>query len=272
MSCICANEIEYDKSQISYGEWEEQKLKEVTSFIHKILEKSTKKTIIILEVGHFKIPVEHETFSWAKQNLDFSNKLTGNIIKQYKNKFKIIPTLLINNLDDQQNTEVQKILETLLKGNKYITPKSINLLSEKNLKNRAYKALKNNQKLSDSFIHIDGKAYLKDEEYQHDLAAGFVSDTGDIIPRCGLILTSFLDKITDLALQRMHQTQDLDILFVSFSQEFFEFERVKLGVDIYTSTHERVTITPLLFHWNYSQNQCKITHRKNYEKKWYTIN
>ncbi len=249
--------------------WCESKLSPLQALIDKKLSTVKEPTVVVLECGHFKLPLHKENFQWAKQNIEFSEKLCKKLIRKYKKKIKIIPTLLLNNLEcEQQMQKLDKILHNLLENNKYITTSSIKILRERNLKNRAYNALKNNPKLSNSFIKIDGKAYLKDEEYEHDLAAGFVNENGEIIPRCGLILTSFLDKVTDLALWRLHQSKNVHMVFVSFSEEYFEYERVKLGVDIYSSTHDKIKITPLIVHWGYPDNRCFVSHRECESKKW----
>ena len=201
--------------------------------------------------------------------MSFANELCGQIIKKHQYKFKIIPIILLNNLDDDHSEESELFIDELVEGQKYIRAESIRVVSERNLKNRAFKALKRNKKLSDSFINIDGKAYLKDDEYQHDLAAGFVNDDGKIIPRCGLILTSFLDTVAKFANDRLHQKSDANVLFISFSEEFHEYQRVKLGVDIYTRTHKQATIHPIILHWSYEIDQCLSSFRECNTQEWH---
>ena len=266
-------ENDYTTPNIPYVQWQEEKLLSVKQIIKTAMKQSKHPTVVVLEIGHFKLPKEEENINWALQNISFAEALCKKIVKKYKHKIKIIPTMLVNNLDIvSQEKQVDDILDLLLYNNKYITKKSLKLLSERNLKNRAYKALKSNPSLSKSFIHIDGKAYFKDKEYEHNLAAGFVGENGDIVPRCGLILTSFMDKITDFSLQRMHQDKNVEIIFVSFSQELFEYKRVKLGVDIYTSTHHKAKITPIILHWSYPIDQCLISYRHSDSKKWSDLN
>ena len=200
--------------------------------------------------------------------MTFANKLCGQIIKKHQHKFKIIPTLLLNNLDDD-NTEVsENFIDELVEGQKYIRAESVRMVSERNLKNRAFKALKKNKTLSESFINIDGKAYLKDDDYKHDLAAGFINENGKIIPRCGLILTSFLDVVAKFANDRLHQKTDADVLFISFSEEFHEYQRVRLGVDIYSRTHKNATIHPIVLHWSYEIDQCLTSYRACNTQEW----
>ncbi len=201
--------------------------------------------------------------------MKFANALCGKIIQEHKHKFKIIPTLLLNNLDDDGAEASQEFIDAMVDGQKYIRKESVRLISERNLKNRAFKALKKNKTLSDSFINIDGKAYLKDDDYKHDLAAGFVNDDGKIIPRCGLILTSFLDMVAKLANERLHQKEGANVLFVSFSEQFHEYQRVRLGVDIYTRTHHSATIHPIVIHWSYDVDQCLTSFRKCNTQEWH---
>jgi len=260
------------KMKTDHNIWSHNTLDQIESLINQKVLTLPSPIVIVLEIGHFKLPVQKENFAWASQNFSFTEALCKKIIKKYKHRIKVIPTLLINNLDSIEKKDTHHtLLADLLKNNKYITLNSLKILSEKNLKNRAYKALKNHETLSSSFTNIDGKAYLKDEEYQHDLAAGFMDDDGTIIPRCGLILTSFLDKVSAFALQRMHQSSDIQVLFVSFSQEYFEYERVKLGVDIYTSNHACITLSPIVVHWEYKKEKCVISHRNSSDKKWTTL-
>lgn len=269
MGCeIGAEQRTYTPPSVDFETWSAEKLTLIKNLINEKIKNITKPTVIVFEIGHFMLPCADENIDWALKNITFANALAEKIIKKYKRDVKLLPTLLVNNLDSQQEDESQKILEKMFEGKKYIPLKSLKLLSERNLKNRAYKALKKNHSLADSFIKIDGKAYLKDEEYQHDLAAGFVDDDGNIIPRCGLILTSFLDKVAEFSKVRMYPERDYEVIFISFSQEYHEYERVKLGVDIYASTHTDITITPIVMHWGYAIDQCHISHRNSDEKKW----
>ncbi len=269
---VSADENQRNSISISYETWASNKLKSLKNLIDKKLEYSDKPTVIIIETGHFTLPSEEKNLDWAFKNIDFANSLCGDIIKDYKGKYKIIPTLLVNNLDDDSDESSKEIISNMLKNKKYINKKSLKIISERNLKNRAFKALKNNSSLSESFIHIDGKAYLKDDDYKHDLAAGFVNEDGDIIPRCGLILTSFLDVVAKLAKERLHQDDNINVLFISLSQEFHEYQRVKLGVDIYSKTHNLVTIEPIVIHWDYNIDQVLTSHRKCDTKTWYEEN
>ncbi len=258
----------YNKPTQEYCVWEKEKLELITNYIDKKLEFSKKPTVIVLEIAHFMLPVEEENLDWATKNMIFANKLCENIIKKHKFKFKIIPTLLVNNLDDAQSDKSKKIIDKMLKNQKYINEKSLKVVSERNLKNRAFKALKKNKKLASSFINIDGKAYLKDDDYQHDLAAGFVNENGDIIPRCGLILTSYLDLLSKLAIQRLHKDKDIKMLFISFSEQFHEYKRVMLGVDIYSKMHEDIEIDPMVFHISYNKDQCQMSLKNCASNKW----
>ncbi len=202
--------------------------------------------------------------------MKFANALCERIIQEHKHKLRIIPTLLLNNLDDEDGSETsQEFIDAMVEGQKYIRKESVRLISERNLKNRAFKALKKNKTLSDSFINIDGKAYLKDDDYKHDLAAGFVNDDGKIIPRCGLILTSFLDMVAKLANERLHQKEGANVIFVSFSEQFHEYQRVRLGVDIYTRTHNSATIHPIVIHWSYNIDQCLTSFRECNTQEWH---
>ncbi len=250
-------------------DYDSEKLDRVFEIILSMRSLINEPKIIVLETGHLKLPICKENFQWAKENIEFCEKLCKKLVKEDKKKIKIMPTLLLNNLEcDKQMKNVDKILHTLLKNNKFITTSSIKLFRENNLKNGAYNALKKNPKLIDCFIKTDNKVYLKDEEYEHDLAAGFVNEQGEIVPRCGLILTSFLDKVTNLCIQRLHQSGDIHMIFVSFNQEYFEYERVKLGVDIYSSTHDKIKITPIIIYSGYKQKRCLVSLKKEGTKKW----
>jgi hypothetical protein len=225
----------------------------------------------VLEIAHFSLPLEEENMEWAKRNMTFANELSRTIIQKHQHKFKIIPTILLNNLDEDALQAAEEFIDEMVEGQKYIRSESIRLVSERNLKNRAFKALKKNKKLADSFINVDGKAFLKNDEYEHDLAAGFVNDDGKIIPRCGLILTSFLDMVAKFANDRLHQKSDADVLFVSFSEQFHEYQRVRLGVDIYTQTHHQATIHPIVIHWSYAIDQALTSYRECNTQAWQEI-
>jgi len=227
--------------------------------------------VIVLEIAHFSLPIEEENRVWAKRNMTFANELCREIIQEHKFKFKIVPTILLNNLDEDAMVTAEEFIDEMVEGQKYIRAESIRLVSERNLKNRAFKALKKNKKLSESFINIDGKAFLKDDDYKHDLAAGFVSDDGKVIPRCGLILTSFLDMVAKFANDKLHQKSDADVLFISFSEQFHEYQRVRLGVDIYSQTHDKATIHPIVLHWSYEIDQALTSFRECNTQAWHEI-
>jgi len=265
------NKKEYKIPEVEYNVWSEQKLEVISKQIDDRLKMYQRPTVIVLEIGHFMLPQEEENLKWAHQNVSFANAICQNIIQKYKRKYKIMPTLLVNNLDGDEANTSQKIIDDMLKDKKYINPQSLKIISERNLKNRAFKALKNDSALADSFIHIDGKAYLKDDDYQHDLAAGFVNEDGDIIPRCGLILTSFLEMVVKLAKERLHQSENINILFISFSEQFHEYKRVMLGVDIYDKQHSDITIDPMIFHWSYLQDQCLNSFKSLETKTWESL-
>jgi len=227
--------------------------------------------VIVLELAHFSLPIEEENKVWAKRNMTFANELCREIIQEYQRKFKIIPTILLNNLNEDAIQTAQEFIEEMVIGQKYIRSESIRLVSERNLKNRAFKALKKNKKLANSFISIDGKAFLKDDDYKHDLAAGFVNDDGKIIPRCGLILTSFLDMVAKFANDRLHQKTNANVLFISFSEQFHEYQRVRLGVDIYSQTHDNATIHPIVLHWSYEIDQALTSFRECNTQAWHEV-
>jgi hypothetical protein len=270
----CSVEIDtniYTAPTVKYDTWSKDKLEKISTFINKRLSTTTLPTVIVFEIGHFTLPYDEINNLWSYQNMSFANELCGVIIKKYRSKYKIIPTLLVNNLDNHDEDQSQKIIDKMLKDQKYINHKSLKIISERNLKNRAFKALKRDHSLSSQFIHIDGKAYLKDDDYQHDLAAGFVGENGEIIPRCGLILTSYLDEISKLAKHRLHQNSDINILFISFSQHFHEYKRVMLGVDIYDKTHNSLNIDPMVFHWDYQKDQCLLSFKDISDNRWESL-
>ena len=252
---------EYKKPTVDYDTWEQDKLKEISKFIDDKLNSYDTPTVVILEIGHFSLPLEEKNLNWAFNNVSFANHICGNIIKKHKFKYKIIPTLLVNNFDERDSETSEKTINDMVNGKKYINKKSLKIISERNLKNRAFKALKNDSSLTEQFIQIDGKAYLKDDDYQHDLAAGFVNDDGDIIPRCGLILTSYLDVVSKLACERLHQNDKINVLFISFSEQFHEYKRVMLGVDIYGKTLDCLNIDPMIFHWDYEKDRAYLSYK-----------
>jgi len=265
---VPTNDKEYTSPTLAYDDWSKEKLNKLYTLVNKQLENMEHPAIIVLEIAHFTLPIEEENRVWAERNMKFANELCGAIIKEHKHKFRIIPTLLLNNLDEDGGESSEEFIDSMVEGQKYIRQESVRMISERNLKNRAFKALKKNKKLSESFINIDGKAYLKNDDYQHDLAAGFVNDDGKIIPRCGLILTSFLDMVAKLANDRLHQKEGANILFISFSEQFHEYQRVRLGVDIYTQTHKNATIHPIVLHWSYDIDQCLTSFRECHTQAW----
>ncbi len=270
MDCKVKNEEEGRRPEIPFDVWQEIQRERLRGIINEAIASIGKERpkVLVMEIGHFKLPLEEENYAWAKANVDFASLIAGDIIRKYQRSVRMVVTLLVNNLDTAEEHSCNAVIDEMFEGLKYIPRKSVKVVSERNLKNRAYKALKKHPTLAGSFIHIDGKAYLKDEEYQHDLAAGFVDEKGDIIPRCGLILTSYLDRIAELAKARAYPHESFEVIFLSFCEAFHEYQRVKLGVDIYASTHDAVTFTPIVLHWNYNVGQALISYRKSHEKVW----
>ncbi len=256
---------------IEYAQWEAESFNRIEQLLQERIEAIEIPKLIVFELGHFKLPVESENMEWAQRNVAFVDRLIGTIVRRHGKEIRLLATLLVNNLEDEDDAVCERVVQELFEDKKYIPPKALKILSERNMKNRAYKALKKNSKLAESFIHIDGKAYLKDEEYQHDLAAGFVDDQGQIIPRCGLILTSYLDRVAQLAHARMYPQKRFEVIFVSFSEQFHEYQRVKLGVDIYSTTHTQITISPVIIHWNYRQNSSLVSWRSSDRKRWNSV-
>ncbi len=267
----CSSEVyinRFKKPSKEYSIWSLEKLKKLNHLIDKISSKKGKSTVIVFEVGHFILPKDEENLEWAERNILFADNICRYIIKKYDRKFKIIPTLLVNNLGESSEEDLKEIIEVLLKKSRFINHRSLKIVSERNLKNRAFKALKKDSSLSDSFIKIDGKAYLKDDEYRHDLAAGFVSESGEIIPRCGLILTSYLELLSRLSSQRVHQSKDVEMIFISFSQHYHEYKRVMLGIDIYDKIDKKIKIDPIILHWNYNQDRCYLSFKEVSKNRW----
>ncbi len=258
-------------ANIEYDKWAQNQFVKLEEILHKIIKIHDKPLALVLEIGHFSPLFSKKELLWSKRNIDFAEELCSKVIKRYQKLIRIIPTILVNNLDEEDQHLTKTILHDMLKNKKFITYKSVKVLLERNLKNRAYKALKNDPTLSNSFINIDGKAYLKYDEYQNDLAAGFMDEDGRIIPRCGLILTSYIDKIILLSKQRLNRLKDINIVFVSFSKEYHEYKRVRLGVDIYTQTRSEIYLSPIVTHWNYEIDSFLVAYREYNIKKWVSV-
>jgi len=235
--------------------------------LHKI-ERLPKPLVIILEISHFSLPLSEHNRRWAMENMAFAEKIAASLIRHYKKEVRIIPVILVNNLEKKIPSERTSFIETLTKPNRCIKAETVKILSERNLKNRAYKMLKKNEKVAESFVHIDGKAYLREDEYCHDLAAGFVSESGEIVPRCGLILTSFFDSVATFARQRLHRQKRPQILLLSFSEHYHEYQRVRLGIDIYSKTHQDVDFHPMIMHWQPESGSALLSHRLCNTQEW----
>ncbi len=233
--------------------------------LEAMIEPLSSPVVIALEICHFSLPITPENRAWAEENMAFAERLAGALIKRYGRSVRLIPVILINNLDIDQNEVAEHFIARLSATNRYITSASIKRISERNLKNRAYKMLKHHDELADAFVRKEGKAYLKNAECVHDMAVGFVTDEGEIIPRCGLILTSFFDRVSTLARQRLHTLpRDPDVVLISFSQHHHEYKRVKLGIDIYTQTHSTPPLHPAILHWDPSHGHLLLSSRMQY--------
>ena len=160
MGCdVNLDKKEYTAPTVDFDTWSEEKLTIIKNLINDKIENITKPAVVVFEIGHFMLPCKEENLDWAFKNVTFADALAGKIVKKYKREIKLLPTLLVNNLDSTQEIESQNTLEKMFEGKKYITLKSLKTLSERNLKNRAYKALKKNSALADSFINIDANRF-----------------------------------------------------------------------------------------------------------------
>ena len=75
--------------------------------------------------------------------------------------------------------------------------------------------------------------------------------------------------VAKLANDRLHQKSDANVLFISFSEQFHEYQRVRLGVDIYSKTHKNATIHPIVVHWSYNIDQCLTSYRECNTQEWH---
>ena len=271
MDCIVSDKNNANNqlkvNYISYNNWKNKSLDKIIDLIQHMIKNCNKPLAIVLEIGHFSLSDLERTYPWAKSNINFANELSKWIINKYNKDVKIVPTLLINNLDENRDTS--KLLEVLFKDNKYINKKSTKIISERNLKNRAYKMIKKDSTITDNIEHRDGKAFLCGEVYQNNsLPVGFIGEDGQIIPRCGLILTSYLDKVVEFAKQRLHTLKNPNIVFVSFSQHTHEYERVKLGVDTFSEANSNLKLSAIISNWSYEDDKFLVSYRRDDEIKW----
>ena len=229
------------------------------------IKKSATPLVIVFEIGHVSFPIKKENLEWAKANLQLADMICKWLIQNYKKRVRIIPTILINNITDVEQSKLDKIMDSLFEDNKYVNRKSISFVSERNMKNRAYKMIKENNDKLDEFCENNGKMFLSTND-ECMLPFGLVDETGKKIPRCGLIIASYMEKIFKLSKERLHTYTNPDILFISFSEHDYEYERVKLGTELYCSLNDIKNFKAMVAYWSYKKESFLLS-VKNYEQK-----
>ncbi len=213
----------------------------------RAIKDSKKPLAIVFEIGHVSFPIKSENLEWAKANMRFADAISKWLIKTYGKDIRIIPTILINNMTDKERDSFEDVINSLFENLKYITKEKTYFISERNMKNRAYKLIKENDSKLDEFCEENGKMFLSTQD-ECMLPFGFVED-GRKIPRCGLIIASYMEKVFKLSKERLHSYEDPCVLLVSFSQHDYEYERVKLGVELYSKLYDIKNIKAIVSYW-----------------------
>jgi len=247
------------------NDWVESSFLGIKEEISLNIKKSIKPLVIVFEIGHVSFPIKEENLLWAKTNLQLADMICKWLIQLYKKDVRIIPTILINNITDVEESELDEIMDSLFENNRYVNKKSVSFVSERNMKNRAYKMIKENNDKLDEFCENNGKMFLSTND-ECMLPFGLVDETGKKIPRCGLIIASYMEKIFKLSKERLHTYKNPNILFVSFSEHDYEYERVKLGTDLYCSLNEVKNFTAMVAYWSCKKHEFLLS-TKNYDKE-----
>jgi len=254
------------------NDWIEGSLNSLKEHLSKSVKDCKKPLVAVFEVGHVSFPVKEENLRWAKSNLILADKICKWFIRTYKRDVRLIPTVLLNNITEIDESEFEEIIKALFDGNKYVTKDSTSFISERNMKNRAYKLIKEYDDKLDEFCENNGKMFLSTND-ECMLPFGLVDETGRKIPRCGLIIASYMERIFKLSRERLHTYEKPPVLFVSFSEHDYEYERVKLGVDLYSSLNEIDHMTAIVMYWSY-KNRSFLFSRKSFREdkpKWNKI-
>jgi len=226
----------------------ERSLSFIKEDFKRAIKSSKKPLVIVFEIGHVSFPIKESNLNWAKMNMKFADEIVKWLIQTYKKDIRIIPTILINNMTDKERENFEKTIDSLFEETKYITKNKTHFISERNMKNRAYKMIKENDEKLEEFCEDNGKLFLNTQD-ECMLPFGLVED-GKKIPRCGLIIASYMEKIFKLSKERLHTYDDPCILLVSFSEHDYEYERVKLGVELYSTLYEVKNLKAIVSYWN----------------------
>jgi len=258
--------IELDKN---INDWIEGSLNSLKEPFLRNVKRCDKPLVAVFEVGHVSFPVKEENLRWAKSNLILADKICKWFIRTYKRDVRLIPTVLLNNITEIDPKEFEDIVDALFEGNRYVTRDSTAFISERNMKNRAYKMIKEYDEKLDEFCENNGKMFLSTND-ECMLPFGLVDETGRKIPRCGLIIASYMERIFKLSKERLHTYEKPPVLFVSFSEHDYEYERVKLGVDLYSSLNEVDHLTALVMYWSYKNGSFILSEKrfKDDRPKW----
>ncbi len=253
-------------------EWIDNSFISLKEHLTRSVKNCDKPLVAVFEIGHVSFPIKKENLEWAKSNLILADKICKWFIQTYKRDVRLIPTILLNNITEIDEQEFENIINALFGNNKYVTKESTVFISERNMKNRAYKMIKEYDDKLDEFCETNGKMFLSTND-ECMLPFGLVDDTGRKIPRCGLIIASYMERIFKLSRQRLHTYEKPPILFISFSEHDYEYERVKLGVDLYCSLNEIDHLTALVMYWSYKNRSFLFSGKrfKDSKPKWSKI-
>jgi hypothetical protein len=216
----------------------------ILSLLEKISDKVIEPIVIVIETGHLTLPYDFNLDGWAKKNVEFSEYIIKAIVRKYKRKVRVEPVILINDLGYMHcnNTDIESVLNHIFDKNIFINIKSATIISERNIRNKAAKSLKQNNNIEVS----NGRAFIANEVC--DVPIANINSSNNLIPRCSSIMNSFVELSVKLGKNRFPFCES-HVIFLSFAESEREYYQTKFGIDIYRAYNKTEKLAFVLAHW-----------------------
>lgn len=200
--------------------------------------------VLILEFGHFSTQSAIDLV-WAVKNILFAEHLCSLLVKRFRRDVRIVSCIIVNDLGSShfENVSLPHEILSVLTANRFLTSKKVCLISERNLRNIATRRLKKIAKESSQrllkdfdrlFLANFPNMIVDDAALDVCPAVGNVSlKDGHVIPRCGAIMASFVEKAIRLASSRLHWKREIDAILLSFAKNDHELRQTIFGLNVY---------------------------------------
>jgi hypothetical protein len=210
---------------------------------------------IVMDAGHLSLPATHDGITWARDSIAFAELLAHQLIRDCGRRVRVINVLLINDISQRMSGRFRNSYPRVAYSkNRILTSTSINVISEKNLVNRAYRYLRK------------GLPGIKNKRTRQFSCGGMsVSESArqipipiakkhksTLVPRCSLINFMLLLQAHKLARERLFVHETVPFIYICFANAEAEYEQVRNGVEVYALTGQHDPFYPFIVHFENS--------------------